>query len=51
MRGVVKYLVQWKGFTAEHDSWEKKENLEYTKKVVVEFEGRLNVEVRRQEKL
>ena len=24
IRGVEKYLVQWKGFTVEHDSWEKK---------------------------
>jgi len=22
LRGVVKYLVHWKGFTAEHNSWE-----------------------------
>ena len=27
IRGVEKYLVQWKGFTAEGDIWEKKENL------------------------
>ena len=47
VRGVVKYLVQWKGFTVEHDSWEKKEDLENVKKIVVEFEGRMNVEVRR----
>ena len=35
----------------EHDSWEKKEDLENIKEVVVEFEGRINVEVRRQERL
>ena len=51
VKGVVKYLVQWKGFTVEHDSWEKKEDLENVKKIVVEFEGRMNVEVRREEKL
>jgi len=51
VRGVVKYLVQWKRFTAEHDSWEKEENLENTKKVAAEFERRMNMEVRRQEKL
>ena len=36
---------------AEHNSWEKKKNLENTKELVAEFEGRMNVEVRRQEKL
>ena len=47
----MKYLVQWKGFMAEHDSQEKKENLENIKELVAEFEGRMNVEVRRQEEL
>ena len=51
VRGVVKYLVQQKGFMAEHDSWEKEKNLENTKKLVAEFEKRMNVEVRRQKKL
>ena len=27
IRGVEKYLVQWKGFMAEGNIWEKKENL------------------------
>jgi len=27
MRGVEKYLIWWKGFTAEGDTWERKENL------------------------
>ena len=31
----------------EHDSWEREENLENIKKIVAEFERRLNVEVRR----
>ena len=35
----------------EHDSWEKEENLENAKEVVAEFEGRVNTEVRQQEKL
>ena len=35
----------------EHDSWKKEENLENAKEVVAEFEGRMNAEVRRQEKL
>ena len=47
VRGVVKYLVQWKGFMAEHDSWEKEKDLENAKKLVAEFERRMNVEVRR----
>ena len=47
----MKYLVQWKIFIAEHDSWEKEKNLENAKKLVAEFEGRMNAEVRRQEKL
>jgi len=51
VKGVVKYLVQWKGFIAEHNSWEKKEDLENTKELVAEFERRINTEVRRQEKL
>jgi len=47
MRGVVKYLVGWKGFMAEHDSLEKKEDLKNIKKVVVEFEEEINTKVRR----
>ena len=47
----MKYLVQWKGFTAEHNSWEKEEDLENAKELVAEFEGKMNAEVRRQEKL
>jgi len=46
VRGVVKYLVQWKKFIVEHNSWKKKEeNLENTKEIVVEFEKRLNAKV------
>ena len=41
IRGVKKYLVHWKGFTAEHDSWERRED----------FEGRMEMEIGRQEKL
>ena len=47
----MKYLVQWKRLTVEHDIWERKENLKNMKEVVAEFEGRMNVEVRQQEKL
>ena len=49
VRGVEKYLVQWKGFMAENDTWKKKEDLENAKKLVDEFKERLNVKVRRQE--
>ena len=41
IREVEKYLVHWKGFTAEHDSWKRRED----------FEGRMEVEIERQEKL
>ena len=47
----MKYLVQWKGFTVEHNSWKREKDLENAKKLVVEFEGKIKVEVRRQEKL
>ena len=43
--------MQWKEFMVEHDSWEKEEDLENIKKLVAEIEGRMNIEVRRQEKL
>jgi len=51
IRGVDKYLVRWKGFTAEHDTWKRKEDLGNAREVLEEFEGRMNAEVRRQEKL
>jgi len=51
IRGVEKYLVWWKGFIAERDTWERKENLKNTRKVLEEFEGRMNAEVRKQEKI
>ena len=33
-----KYLVHWKGFTAESDTWEERENLKNAKKAIKEFE-------------
>jgi len=48
MRGVVKYLIQWKGFTAEGDTWERRENLKNAEELIKEFE-RGEVVVRRQE--
>jgi len=50
MRGVEKYLVQWKGFTAKGDTWEKRENLKNAEELIEEFE-RGGVEVRQQEKI
>ena len=38
IRGKDKYLVQWKGFTAESDTWEGRENLGNAKEVIKEFE-------------
>jgi len=32
---------------AEHDTWEKKENLENARETMEEFEGKMNAEVRR----
>ena len=51
MREVVKYLVWWKRFIVEYNSWEKKEDLENTKEIVAEFKERINMEVRSQKKL
>jgi len=51
IREIEKYLVQWKEFTAEYDTWEKKEDLGNTKETLEEFEGRMNAEMRRQEKM
>jgi len=39
MRGVEKYLIWWKGFTAEGDIWEKRENLN-AEELIEEFEWR-----------
>jgi len=38
VRGKDKYLVRWKGFTAESDTWKGRENLENAKEAVEEFE-------------
>ena len=47
IRGVEKYLIRWKGFTVEGDTWERKENLKNAEKLIEEFE-RGEVVVRRQ---
>jgi len=38
MRGVEKYLIWWKGFTAEGDTWERRENLKNVEELIEEFE-------------
>ena len=50
IRGVEKYLVQWKGFIAEGDIWERRENLKNVEELIEEFEQG-GVEVRQQEKV
>ena len=45
IRGVIKYLVRWKRFIVEQNSWEKEEDLENAKKLVAEFKQRINTEV------
>jgi len=47
IRGVEKYLIWWKGFTAEEDTWERRENLKNAGELIEEFE-RGEVVVRRQ---
>ena len=48
IQGIKKYLVCQKGFIVENDTWEKEKNLENTRELVNEFEGKLSVEVKRQ---
>ena len=51
IRGVEKYLVQWKRFMAENNTWEREEDLEHARELVDEFKGRIGVEVSRQEEV
>ena len=47
-RGKMKYLVEWKGYTAEENTWEGLENLKNAMKKVEEFEkGRFEEEIQR----
>jgi len=48
IRGVEKYLIRWKRFTAEGDTWERRENLKNAEELIEEFEREV-IEVRRQE--
>ena len=38
MRRGEKYLIRWKGFTAEGDTWERRENLKNAEELIEEFE-------------
>jgi len=47
-RGKTKYLVKWKGYTAEGNTWEGLENLKNVGEKIEEFEkGRFEEEIRR----
>ena len=49
-----KFLVRWKGFTAEEDTWKSRENLENVQDLLREFEqeySRDSREVRQQKKV
>ena len=45
IRRSIKYLVWWKGFIVEHDTWKKKKDLKNAKEVVIEFEEKLNTKI------
>ena len=47
LRGVMIYLIRWKRFIVENDTWGKEEDLENTKEIIAEFERRISVEVGR----
>jgi len=38
VQGKEKFLVRWKGYTVEEDTWEDRKNLENAKELVEEFE-------------
>ena len=44
--GKEKFLVRWKGYTVEEDTWENRENLENVKELVEEFEREYGKEVK-----
>ena len=45
--GIVEYRVQWKGYMAEHDTWEPALNLEHAKAKVKVFYQKYPTAVRR----
>jgi len=46
VRGKEKFLVRWKGYTAEEDIWENRENLKNAKELVEEFKREYGKEVK-----
>ena len=44
MRGKLKYLVRWKGYTVEKDTWKGLENLGNAMDLVEEFEKKIREE-------
>ena len=45
VKGKEKFLVRWKGYIAEEDTWKNRENLKNTKELVKEFERKYGEEV------
>jgi len=45
VRGKEKFLVRWKGYMAEEDTWESRENLGNVKELVEEFEREYGEEI------
>jgi len=45
VKGKEKFLVRWKGYTVEEDTWENRENLENAKELVEEFEREYEEEI------
>ena len=45
VRGKEKFLVRWKGYIAEEDTWKNRENLGNAKELVEEFERKYEEEV------
>jgi len=45
VRGKEKFLVRWKDYIVEEDTWENRENLENAKELVEEFEREYREEV------
>jgi len=45
IKGKEKFLVRWKDYTVEKDTWENRENLENAKELVEEFEREYRKEV------
>ena len=46
VREKKKFLVRWKGYMAEEDTWENRKNLENAKELVEEFDREYGEEVK-----